>query len=191
MKYFFSLFVLSVTLWSCKPNSTKVNNSNKINYEELGNNITAQSQGAILTKLSTAIQQKGIESAIIYCNTNISNIMDSLSHVYHCKIRRTSLKLRNTANSPRNDDEVIMLQQLHENYVNHKTTQGRVVERDGKFIYYKPIIVMMNTCLKCHGEPNQEISSNVLKKIQELYPNDQATGFKLNDFRGMWVVEFE
>ena len=191
MKYFFSLFVLSVTLWSCKSNSTKVNNSNKINYEELGNNITAQSQGAILTKLSTAIQQKGIESAIIYCNTNISNIMDSLSHVYHCKIRRTSLKLRNTANSPRNDDEVIMLQQLHENYVNHKTTQGRVVERDGKFIYYKPIIVMMNTCLKCHGEPNQEISSNVLKKIQELYPNDQATGFKLNDFRGMWVVEFE
>ncbi len=189
----FSIFFVSILFfWGCKSNnSNNKSNTKTINYEELGAIITAQSQGAILAKLSNVMNEKGIDGALEYCNLNVSNIMDSLSKVHKCQIRRTSLKLRNPANSPINDDEVMILQQFHENYTQTQKLQSRLVERDNKYIYYKPIVLMMETCLKCHGKPELHILPSTLAKIQKLYPNDQATNYELNDFRGMWVVEFE
>lgn len=187
-----SFCLLIFVLFGCKENSSFSNsNSKDIDYQQLGTDIVLQSQSAILSKLSIAIQEQGLKGALEYCSANVSNIIDSLSKVHQCKIRRTSLKLRNTANSPRNDDEIMILQQFRENYLQNKVTEGRLVERDGKPVFYKPIIVMMNTCLKCHGKPKIDISSEVENKILELYPNDQAMNYELNDFRGMWVIEFE
>lgn len=191
MKYF--LLIFCIFLCSCNtPNKDlKKSSSNTPNYEQLGAEITAQAQSAILLQLSKAIQNEGIEGAIEYCNANISLIIDSLSQTHQCKIRRTSLKLRNPANAPKNEDEVLILQKFHENYSQSQKIDSKLMERDGKPIYYKPIVIMMETCLKCHGKPNIHVSSNTLKKIQKLYPNDQATNFELQDFRGMWIVEFE
>lgn len=189
MKFLVFIFSLLLLL-SCKNSNQNKSISKDINYEELGANITAQSQSTILAKLSNAMQEKGIEGALEYCNLNVSHIMDSLSKVHNCQIRRTSLKLRNTANSPRNEDEVMILQQFHDDYIQSKKLQSKLVERDSKYIYYKPIIIMMETCLKCHGKPETQILPSTLSKIQKLYPNDQAINYELNDFRGMWVVEF-
>ena len=41
-------------------------------------------------------------------------------------------------------------------------------------------------CLACHGS---DIAPAVSKKIATLYPNDQATDFKLGDIRGAFVVK--
>jgi hypothetical protein len=192
MKISLKFFVLIFLLFSCKQNQSNLSQKKeKLDYQALGRDIVTQSQATILSHLSFAIQNQGIPAAIEYCNANISHLIDSLSKVHHCNIRRTSLKLRNIANSPRNEDEVFVLQQFHENYVKNKRLDPRLVETDGKFIYYQPIVIMMNTCLKCHGELKKDIPTEVEKKINRLYPNDQATGYKLNDFRGMWVVEFE
>ncbi len=187
---FLLLFILILCFLSCKKSQKSKNNASSINYEELGNNITVQSQAAILVQLSSAIQKLNTDGAVTYCKSNINNIIDSLSKVHNCKIRRTSLKLRNPSNTPLNDDEVMILQQFHENFTKNQISNGRLIERDGKFIYYKPIITMMPTCLKCHGEPHKDIHPKTLQKIQELYPNDQAINYKLNEFRGMWVIEF-
>lgn len=184
------LLFITVFVCSCK-NNRSYTPDNNVNYEELGANITSQSQGAILSQLSRVIQTQGAEAALEYCNLNASNIMDSLSKEHKCQIRRASLKLRNPANSPKNDDEVMILQQFHEDYQQSKKLQSRLIERDGRHIYYKPIIIMMETCLKCHGKPDVQISSTTLAKIQKLYPNDQAINYEINDFRGMWIVEFE
>ncbi len=189
----FSLIIVSILFfWSCKShNQNNQSHINNINYEELGANITAQSQGVILAKLTSVMNENGIDGALEYCNLNVSDIMDSLSKKHKCQIRRTSLKLRNPANSPKNDDEVMILQQFHENYKQSQKLQSRLVERDGKHIYYKPIVLMMETCLKCHGKPEVQVLPSTLSKIQKLYPNDQAINYELNDFRGMWVVEFD
>ncbi|NOT80375.1 MAG: DUF3365 domain-containing protein [Bacteriovoracaceae bacterium] len=57
---------------------------------------------------------------------------------------------------------------------------------NGKKTYIEPLFVQAQ-CLTCHGEG---IAPNVAQKIKELYPNDQATGFKLNEFRGLvWIKE--
>jgi hypothetical protein len=44
-------------------------------------------------------------------------------------------------------------------------------------------------CLQCHGDPANDISPETLNKIQTLYPDDAATGYKTNELRGIWVVE--
>jgi len=48
----------------------------------------------------------------------------------------------------------------------------------------------MPACLKCHGVPESDIDSATVQKLRALYPTDLATGYRLNDFRGLWKIEF-
>ena len=57
-------------------------------------------------------------------------------------------------------------------------------------IFYKPIMINSKACLKCHGEPGKHIAAETSEKIKERYPNDFATGFRLNEFRGSWKITF-
>ena len=52
--------------------------------------------------------------------------------------------------------------------------------------YVEPI-VMQPMCLTCHGE---SLAPEIAARISEVYPDDQATGFKVGDFRGVFWVEF-
>ena len=57
---------------------------------------------------------------------------------------------------------------------------------DGKKAYMEPLYVGPQ-CLSCHGET---LSGELKEKLNELYPNDQATGFKLGQFRGLiWIKQ--
>jgi hypothetical protein len=48
-----------------------------------------------------------------------------------------------------------------------------------------------DVCLKCHGDP-QTFSPELRGKIEQLYPNDKAVGFKAGDLRGvLWVSNEE
>jgi hypothetical protein len=38
-------------------------------------------------------------------------------------------------------------------------------------------------CLKCHGQPEDDIALEYVVTIRRLYPADGATGFKLGDLR--------
>ena len=58
---------------------------------------------------------------------------------------------------------------------------------DGKITGYFPIETNAN-CLQCHGSKEMDIKPNVLKKIELLYPKDEATGYKINEIRGLFVV---
>jgi len=56
--------------------------------------------------------------------------------------------------------------------------------------YYKPILTALSACLQCHG-PEEEINPETLQKIKTLYPNDKATGYSINELRGLWKIGFE
>jgi len=57
---------------------------------------------------------------------------------------------------------------------------------EGRMGYAEPIIVQP-MCLACHGE---SLAPEIAASINEIYPDDQATGFKAGDFRGVFWVEF-
>jgi len=46
-------------------------------------------------------------------------------------------------------------------------------------------------CMQCHGSENEQIDNNTLAKINELYPDDKATGYGVGELRGIWVVEMD
>ena len=70
------------------------------------------------------------------------------------------------------------------------TINDTIIQESKKLVYYKQIKIALPACLKCHGEFGSDIDSATSGKLQNLYPADLATGYKLNDFRGLWKIEF-
>jgi hypothetical protein len=153
--------------------------------KELGDSISLIAQQTLLMNVSVAMQNGGPSNAVDFCNIHASGIMDSLSKIHQLKISRISLKYRNEANVP-TDFEVKLLEHL-EKMSNIKDT---LIVSLGKATYYKPILIGMPTCLKCHGS-EKEIDSKTLEIINDRYPNDLAKGYKMGDFRGAWKIEFD
>ncbi len=57
---------------------------------------------------------------------------------------------------------------------------------DGRVGYVEPITVQP-LCLGCHGST---LAPGIADELNELYPDDRATGFAAGDFRGLFWVEF-
>ncbi|MFM2243068.1 MAG: hypothetical protein RLZ97_1923 [Verrucomicrobiota bacterium] len=58
---------------------------------------------------------------------------------------------------------------------------------DGSTVVRLPIVISQPVCLQCHG--GDEVAAETRAKLQDLYPDDQATGYKLGELRGLWRVE--
>jgi len=67
-----------------------------------------------------------------------------------------------------------------------KLEHYEVVTENGKKMFrYMKAIPTAEVCTKCHG---QNINPAVKAKLNELYPNDKATGFKAGDIRGAFTI---
>ncbi len=65
---------------------------------------------------------------------------------------------------------------------------ANLLEIDGKMVGYYPIVTNQ-MCLQCHGAKETDINTPTFKKINALYPLDKAISYKVNQVRGLWVVE--
>jgi len=101
-------------------------------------------------------------------------------------VRRTALKIRNRDNAPDETDKKVM-DELAKGIAAKQISPSsiKVVETNGVTRVYKPLITQ-KVCLKCHGS---EISPEISQIIKKHYPEDQATGFKEGDLRGVIVAE--
>lgn len=126
--------------------------------------------------------KKGLVNGVEHCNVNVSKI-STMTKDDKWKIGRTSHKLRNQKNSP----EKWMLSYLDDYKKNKKKDSSVVKLGKNHFFYLKPLYVG-GVCLGCHGK---KIAPKVSKKIKDLYPEDQAEGFGLGDFRGFVWAEYK
>ena len=105
-------------------------------------------------------------------------------------IGRTSLKIRNSANAPDNW-ELAVLRQFEARKIQGEPADKleffAVIDDDKgqKTFRYMKAIPTVALCLNCHGET---LSPEVAAKLKELYPNDQAHGFKEGDLRGAFTI---
>ena len=183
MKYtfqFFALFLL--VLFSC---NSKINPETYAEYQKKGNEISGLAQSTLLMNVGKAIQQGGPENAVEFCNLNAAPIVEKLNAAHNCTISRISDKNRN----PQNNITQASEKQLWEIFQNQQRTDTLLKTKNG-LVYYKPIKIALPACLNCHGNPETDINAATLEKLSELYPEDLATGYKLNDFRGLWKIEF-
>lgn len=185
------LVVAAIFILSCS-NKNSQNNLDVETYNrflERGSDISAQAQSALLSNVSEAMKQGGALYAVEFCNLEVSGITDSLNKNNNCRISRISAKNRNPENALETDKEKQLLEyflSVHDTKMVHDT----VVVDEGLAVYYKPILTAMQTCLQCHG-PEEKIDPATLSKINELYPEDKATGYGLNELRGLWKISFE
>jgi hypothetical protein len=64
-----------------------------------------------------------------------------------------------------------------------------VLEKAGIAQFYYPIVT--NTmCLQCHGKKDA-LQPELLRKLANLYPADQAVGYAENEVRGIWSVRMK
>ena len=175
--------VLLFLRFACSP---KLDKETYKKYQNSGQEITANVQAVLLSNVGKAIQTGGTEYAVEFCNLEASSIVDSLNGVFGCNISRVSAQNRNPLNALSTVQEKLMW----ELFANEQLADT-VLQSGNDLVYYKPIRTGMPACLKCHGNPETDINAATKQKLEQLYPNDLATSYQLNDFRGLWKVEFK
>ncbi|MBK9592576.1 MAG: DUF3365 domain-containing protein [Crocinitomicaceae bacterium] len=109
--------------------------------------------------------------------------------VLNTSIKRVSDQSRNPLNEA-DSEELDYIKNQKEKLLNGENVLAEVHESNGKMIGYYPILTNA-LCLQCHGKKDETMTSETFKKIQELYPSDLATGYDLNELRGIWVVTMD
>ena len=97
-------------------------------------------------------------------------------------IGRTSHRLRNPANVG-----AAWVRPLVEEYrQTGPGTEPKAVRVDDSTVGYVEPLYVGKPCLACHGAA---VDENVLEEIRAVYPEDEATGFREGEFRGVIWVE--
>ena len=156
---------------------------------EIGNELAKTSQGALSEKLIQSMKKDGVAESIKFCHEVASPLTDSLSSTYKATIKRTSNRLRNPRNQP-DAIETQLLDAYQYSFDNQLELKESVQMLDDKksVLFTKPIMLNNPACLNCHGEPGKNLKDENNLLLKSLYPSDSATGYKLNDFRGMWSI---
>lgn len=142
--------------------------------------------GTLQGEMKAALAEGGGLKAIEICHDKAADIAAKISKEQGFEVGRTSLKIRSDKNAP-DAWEKEQLQKFAERKQageDPAKIETGVVTVDGKFRYMKAI-PLQDTCLACHGET---VPAELAEKIKTLYPNDQATGFKIGDIRGAFTI---
>lgn len=196
-KLIYTSILFSFTLYNCTPSNTKktvekVEKSEpteELSPLELGQSFAMKTKATLGKNLMAAISSKGPEYAVTFCSTKAIPLTDSVALSLNVKINRVSDQNRNPQNKA-NASELTYIQNTKLVIAEGKSPKPQLIETDNKQIAYYPIITD-NMCMLCHGKVDTDIASGTLAKIKELYPKDLATGYKINELRGIWVVEMD
>jgi len=141
--------------------------------------------GTLRTQLLAALTQgltRGPEAAIDACRVEAPRIAERVG-AGGVAVGRTSHRLRNPANAP----EPWMAPLLDEFRTSPPTPDAwRTVDLGPRGTGYVEPIYLQPLCATCHGEA---VEATLLERIRALYPNDEAVGFPVGGFRGLfWAV---
>ena len=144
---------------------------------------------SLKVELKKGMKAGGPVAAVAACNVKAPEVQKNISQNSNgWTIGRTSLKLRNRKNAPDAWEKNVLLrfEAAKRNGKNPKTlAYAQIVEQDGRKVFrMMKAIPTGGICMVCHGTPG----GKVRKKLQELYPDDQATGFKPGDIRGAFTL---
>ena len=181
-----------ISALSCQKEQTKVteNTATEIPAEkkqgipdgEILKNYAAEAQQLLGSQLKQKIAEGGPENALEFCNINAIPLTDSISKKYNVSIKRVSDQYRNPDNAA-NPQEIAVITTYKAMLAAGKMPKGLL--KDGH--YYSPIVTNA-MCLQCHGTPGKEMTEQTHKKIKSLYPQDKATGYGVDELRGIFSI---
>lgn len=145
-------------------------------------------------KLQAAMAEGGALNAIGVCHTQAPAIAARISFEENITITRIGTRVRNPVLGVPNDWQALALKEFEDGLAKgQKPADMEFVQavKAGagsrmELRYAKPIVTQP-MCLSCHGS-GDDILPQVKAKLDELYPNDKATGYKVGELRGAVVV---
>lgn len=125
--------------------------------------------------------EDGPVAAVSACRVEAPRIAEAQS-LGAIDVGRSSRKLRNPGNAPKP-----WMQPFLDVYQNDpERREPEVVLIDKNTVGYVEPIFVQPLCVACHGA---ELAPDLEAKLEELYPDDQATGYVPGDLRGIFWAE--
>jgi len=195
MKYLLSISIFIIILFfaACEisnQSAPTVSEKDKEVYLQKGAAIASATFATLSGNLQKAMQAGGVPNAVKYCNLAAFPLVDSLSQVHKAKIKRTSLKVRNSKNQP-TSMELRQLKSYRKQEASGEKLNASVIAIDEQKVAYYAPIQMMTLCEKCHGKIGESLLKKDYEVIKNLYPKDEAINYTNGDWRGMWSITFE
>ena len=191
-KIVFCFIICHLLLYTCNNPKQKKQTEKYISnslYIEQGRDLAFKTKAILGKNLIGALSTNGTEYALDFCSTKAIHLTDSMSNALNSKIKRVSDKNRNPNNAA-NKRELVYINKTKAAISKGENPTPELNEINDKLLGYYPII-SNEMCLQCHGQKNVDILPKTITKIDSLYPNDKAFGYKTNELRGIWVVEIE
>lgn len=144
---------------------------------------------ALKDKVTGVAQKEGAVAGIGFCNLNALKVTAEIEQELGFEIGRTSHRLRQPKNAPDAWEQKVL-----EDFQARKAAGEsldnmefyEVVNMDGDdYFRYMKAIPMGGVCYNCHGK---NLRKDVKAKLDELYPDDKATGFTPGDLRGAFTI---
>lgn len=155
-----------------------------------GKGLIKQYGDALREELTTAVKEKGAPHAISVCSLRAPEIAQQVSTASGWSVGRSSHKLRNPNNKPDAFTAAALEEFATRIAAGEKAddlAKAGIVEDNGKKVFHLvKAIPTGELCLNCHG--GAEVKPEVEAKLAELYPRDQARGFKVGDMRGVFTL---
>ena len=167
--------------WAVPGGDEGSGNANQITESPVGAALLAPLKTELKQALMAGMQQ-GPAHAINVCKVQAPAIADSLS-VEGVTMGRSSHRLRNPENRPPEWVSDVLQAYLSEDSDRRPQVVPLTNGREG---YVEPITVQP-LCLACHGG---NLAPDVAAKISKMYPDDKATGFEIDELRGVYWVEY-
>jgi hypothetical protein len=156
-----------------------------------GAEIAAQAKTTISGNLMAALIEGGLEYAIGFCNLKANPIVDSLQAKYGARIRRVTMKVRNPQDAPDETEGPILEAYAAASADSLPLGDHVQLHGDDEVLFTRPIVIDNALCLSCHGLPGQELAEETRNLIKKYYPDDQATGYRMGELRGMWSIRMQ
>ncbi|MCU7883427.1 MAG: DUF3365 domain-containing protein [Candidatus Thiodiazotropha sp. (ex Lucinoma annulata)] len=157
---------------------------------EEGKGVIKAFFGDLKGELVKGMKQGGPVSTIATCNTVAPSLAEAHTQMSGWEVARTSFKVRNPDNAP-DAWELSALKEFEDRKIAGedpmKLIKAEVVEEKGHKVFrMMKAIPTAEVCTKCHGET---LAAPVAAKLDELYPADQARGYKVGDLRGAFTLK--
>ena len=125
--------------------------------------------------------REGPSSAIAACRVEAPKLAAEAS-TGGARVGRTSTKLRNPANAPK--PWMLPILDRYARGAPERVPAAVVIDADT--VGYVEPIYLQPLCVSCHGTA---IDPELQSVLDELYPDDQATGYAPGDWRGVFWAE--
>lgn len=190
----FSCVFIGSAWTSCGESKTVKEEDSKTSFDRgeldslliVGKQYADSAQKVLGGNLKRALADGGPVGALEFCNVRALQLTDSSAKAMKVELKRVSDKARNPLNTADVEELEIIGAMKSELKAKGEITP-HIFQDNQEILAYYPILVKP-MCLQCHGIPEKEIDPKTLAVINKIYLADQATGYSIDEVRGMWKV---